>query len=95
MVKTTSNMTTEQLRRKAYKAGFRLSSGFRYDKHDGEYVRDEDGHCVRGYQLEDLNNGGTLVYLDSEYEHNCQYASDLDEIEEYLKYEYKCRGMKW
>ena len=80
------------IRKKALKAGYKVSKGYQHYMYNGAVVKDCNGEPYDGYNVEDLTTG-TLVWgcYDSNYDH----LWGLDEVEEFLEKAYRDKDLKY
>ena len=78
------------LRRRAHRIGYHIQKGF---IHSGRYVyRDSYGNRYKGYMVMDLHTG---FYVWGCCNSNFDFQWNLADVEQFLKDEFKARGLVW
>lgn len=81
-----SNYSIQTIRKKAYEAGYKVSKGFQHYMCGGAVVRDCNGEAYTGYIVEDMTTG-LLVW--GCYDANYDHLWTIEDVEEFIKAEYK------
>lgn len=82
------------LRKRAYKAGYRIEKGFQHYMYNDAVCRDCNGDGYTGYNVWDLSNN-QLVWESGCYNGNYDHLCTLEDVEEFLKAEYEKAGLTW